>query len=209
MWCYKQTKDCSSVQGPSLHHFIFAHTSQQSLDLCWFITHSGLRQCGFSFHPPRLTSTEVNRFTGSTHIWDKYVFHSGWGLIHRDQDQVGWHCVFVISAERLWMIGVSDTVCFLPGRSSQIGQTGGTRVCEKRAAAFICLSSFHSHIHRTHEQFLVFLNSLDYLNLCYKPHNELVWTSHECSCFVISLERDEPQIVGLAGQRYAVLLNPR
>lgn len=39
-------------------------------------------------------------------------------------------CVFVISAERLQMIGVTDTACSLLGSSSQRGQTGGTRVYE-------------------------------------------------------------------------------
>lgn len=72
---------------------------------------------------------DLNRFTGSAHIGDECVFSSGRGLIHRDLDQVGCHCVFVISAERLWMIGVSDTACFSLGRSSQIGQTCGTEVC--------------------------------------------------------------------------------
>lgn len=72
---------------------------------------------------------DLNRFTVSAHVGDDCVFSSGRGLIHCDLDQVGWRCVFVISAECLWMIGVSDTACFSLGRSSQIGQTGGTEVC--------------------------------------------------------------------------------
>lgn len=75
------------------------------------------------FPPARLTLTvEITRvllrFTGSAHIWDNYVFFSGRGLIQRDWiGLAGTVCVFAISAERLWMIGVSDTACFLLGRS--------------------------------------------------------------------------------------------
>lgn len=50
-------------------------------------------------------------------------------------------CVFVISAECLWMIGVSDTACFLLGRSSPSGQTGGTKVYENEPQ----LSSLDHH----------------------------------------------------------------
>lgn len=55
-------------------------------------------------------------------------------------------CVFVISVERLWMIGVTDTACFLLGRSSQRGQTGGTRVYEMTHAFHLSIITTLTHI---------------------------------------------------------------
>lgn len=165
----KQTPNSRSAQALSLRKYIssslpnISSVSHQCLCLCWLSSRSGPCECGFSFHPSWLTSTlwitrALRRFTGSTHIWGTHVFSSGRGLIQRDwSGPAGAGCVFVISAERLWMIGVSDTACFSLGRSSQTGQTGRTKVREndpqlssvyhQRTPTYTARITRHKHAH--------------------------------------------------------------
>lgn len=112
IWFFSRLITNQKAQGPRLHHFMSVST-------------------------PRLTSTELKRFTGSAHIWDKYVFYSGRGLIHRDQ--VDWHCVCDLSGASVDDRGQWHCL-FLAGQEL-VGQTNRwNRGLWKRPAAFICLS---------------------------------------------------------------------
>lgn len=123
-------------QKKKRHHFKFAHRSHIKDYLCRFITYLFASAESASSPLPEVTLTVwitlmLWRGSVSAHVLNNCVFSSGRGLIQCDwmrlADTV---CVCLISVERLRMIGVSDTACFLLGSSSRCGQTGATEVYE-------------------------------------------------------------------------------
>lgn len=87
----------------------------------------------------------------SAHVLNNCVFSSGRGLIQCDwmrlADTV---CVCLISAERLRMIGVSDTACFLLGSSSRCGQRAQQRSMKTTLSfrlSIFATGRTHTHTH--------------------------------------------------------------
>lgn len=94
------------------------------------------------------------RFTGSTRMWDNYVFSSGRGLIQYDWIRLSdTACVCVCDLSGVSVDDRGQWHClFLAGQELTERTNGWNKGLRKRPAAFISRSSLLSHKHNMHEQ---------------------------------------------------------